>query len=159
MIRKIKNLYQLAGRNKATLITNVCGLSIGLATAILLMIFIFHEWSYDRHFSKADNIYRLHSIWKEAEAESVNPINLRQTFTEIPQNVPGIETTVQIYRGGNIELILNNIRYAGNRLLYVDSTFFSVFDFKVLEGSAEHALNDPGSVVLTKKNSCKNFWR
>ncbi|MGF1585789.1 MAG: ABC transporter permease [Bacteroidales bacterium] len=157
MIRKIKNLYSLAGRNKATLITNILGLSIGLATAILLMIFIFHEWSYDRNFSKADNIYRLHTIWKEAEAESVNPINLRQTFTEIPQNVPGIETTVQIYRGGNIELIVNNIRYAGNRLLYVDSTFFSVFDFEVLEGSAEHALNDPNSVVLTRKTAVKIF--
>lgn len=157
MIRKIKNLYQLAGKNKATLVTNVFGLSIGLATTILLVIFILHEWSYDRHFSNAGNIYRLHSIWKEAEAESVNPINLRQTFTEIPQNVPGIETTVQIYRGGNIEVIVNNIRYAGNRLLYVDSTFFGVFDFKVLEGSAEYALNDPNSVVLTKNTAKKIF--
>lgn len=71
--------------------------------------------------------------------------------------MPGIETTVQIYRGGNIELIVNNIRYAGNRLLYVDSTFFGVFDFKVLEGSAEYALNDPNSVVLTKNTAKKIF--
>jgi hypothetical protein len=54
MIRKIKNLYQLAGRNKATLVTNVFGLSIGLATTILLATFILHEWSYDRHFSNAE---------------------------------------------------------------------------------------------------------
>ena len=157
MIRKIKNLYQLSGRSKATLATNILGLSIGLATTILLMVFILHEWSYDRHFSKADNIYRLHTIWKEAENESVEPINLRNTFTELPQYVTGIEKAVQIYRGGNIELISNNIRYPGNRLLYVDSTFFDVFDFRVLEGSSEYALSDPNSVVLTKNTAAKIF--
>ena len=157
MIRKIKNLFQLAGRNKATLVTNIFGLSIGLATTILLATFILHEWSYDRHFSKADNIYRLHTIWIDAGTESVEPINLRQTFTEIPQNIPGIEAAVQIYRGWNTEIISGNIRYAHNNLLYVDSTFFTVFDFNVVEGSAEYALQDPGSVVLTKSLAYKIY--
>ncbi len=157
MIHKIKNLYQLAGKNKATLVTNVIGLSIGLATTILLATFILHEWSYDRHFSKADNIYRLHTIWIDAGKESVEPINLRQTCTEIPQNVPGIEAAVQIYRGWNTEIISGNTRYAHNNLFYVDSTFFTVFDFNVIEGSAEYALHDPGSVVLTKSLAYKIF--
>jgi putative ABC transport system permease protein len=157
MIRKIKNLYQLAGRSKTTLVTNIFGLSIGLATTILLATFILHEWSYDRHFSKADNIYRLHTIWIDAGRESVEPINLRQAFTEIPQNVPGIETAVQIYRGWNTEIISDNVRYAHNNLLYVDSTFFTVFDFNVIEGFAENALQDPGSVVLTKSLAYKIF--
>ncbi len=157
MIRKIKNLYQLAGKNKATLVTNVLGLSIGLATTILLVAFILFEWSYDRHFSNAGRIYRLHTIWKEGERESVQPINLRQAFTEIPQNVPGIETTVQIYRGWSTEIIYDNVRYAHNTLLYVDTTFFTVFDFNVTEGSAEYALNDPGSMVLTRSLAQKIF--
>jgi len=157
MVRKIKNLYQLAGKNKAALATNVIGLSIGLATTILLATFILHEWSYDRHFSKADNIYRLHTLWIDGGKESVEPINLRQTFTEIPQNVPGIEAAVQIYRGWNTEIISDNVRYAHNNLLYVDSTFFTVFDFNVIEGSAEYALQDPGSVVLTKSLAYKIF--
>ena len=157
MIRKIKNLFQLAGRNKATLVTNIFGLSIGLATTILLATFILHEWSYDRHFSKADNIYRLHTIWIDAGTESVEPINLRQTFTEIPQNIPGIEAALQIYRGWNTEIISGNTRYAHNNLLYVDSTFFTVFDFNVVEGSAEYALQDPGSVVLTKSLAYKIY--
>ena len=157
MIRKIKNLYQLAGKNKATLVTNISGLSIGLATAILLAAFILHEWSYDRHFSNAGRIYRLHTIWKEGDSEAVHPINLRRSFTEIPQNVPGIQTAVQIYRGWNTEIISDNVRYAHNNLLYVDSTFFRVFDFNVIEGSAENALSGPGSVVLTKNLAHKIF--
>ncbi len=157
MIRKIKNLYQLAGKNKATLATNVLGLSIGLATTILLVAFILFEWSYDRHFSNAGRIYRLHTIWKDGDSETVHPINLRQAFTEIPQNVPGIETAVQIYRGWSTEIIYDNVRYAHNTLLYVDTTFFSVFDFRMSEGSSEYALNDPGSVVLTRSLANKMF--
>jgi putative ABC transport system permease protein len=157
MIRKIKNLYSLAGRNKATLITNVLGLSIALATTILLATFILQELSYDRHFSNAGNIYRLHSIWKEGEGRSVEPINLRMAFTEIPQNVPGIETAVQIYRGWNTEVKYNNNRYAHNNLLYVDSTFFRVFDFNFIEGSAEYALDNPDLIVLTRSLAHKIF--
>ncbi len=157
MIRKIKRLYQLAGKNKATLAVNVIGLSIGLATTILLVAFIMHEWSYDRHFSDADRINRLHTIWVDGDSKVVHPINLRKAFTEIPQNVPGIETAVQIYRYWNIEIIYDNVRHANNTPLYVDSTFFNVFDFKMSEGSSEYALNDPGSVVLTKTLAHKIF--
>lgn len=157
MIRKIKNLYSLAGRNKSTLITNVLGLSIALASTILLATFILQELSYDRHFPNADNIYRLHSIWKEGEDQSVGPINLRMAYTEIPQNVPGIETAVQIYRGWDTEVKHDNNRYAHNSLLYVDSTFFRVFDFGLIEGSSEFALNDPDLVVITRSLAQKIF--
>ena len=98
MFRKIKSHFRVLRKNRASLATNIIGLSIGLATTILLVVFILHEWSYDRHFSKAENIYRLHSVWEENGHSSIQPINLRQTFTEIPQNLPGIEKAVQIYR-------------------------------------------------------------
>ena len=157
MIRKIKNLYQLAGKNKATLATNVIGLSIGLATTILLVTFIMHEWSFDRHFSRSGDIYRLHTIWKDGDSESVQPINLRMAYTDIPQIVPGIEAAVQLYRWWNAELIHNNDRFSGNMLLYVDSTFFRIFDLDVIDGSAEHALNDPNSLVLTEDLAVRIF--
>jgi putative ABC transport system permease protein len=71
--------------------------------------------------------------------------------------VPGIETAVQIYRGGSVELIFNNNRYTGNRLLYADSAFFNVFYFDFIDGSAGYALNDPASVVLTKDMAARIF--
>ena len=157
MLQKIKYLLRSAGKNKATIGINILGLSVGLAATILLVVYILHEWSYDRHFSEAGNIYRLHSIWIDEGKNSVEPINLRQAFTEIPQSVPGIETAVQIYRGGSAELKHNDSRFAGNMLLYVDSTFFRVFNFKFLEGLPEQALDNPRSVVLTKTLAQKIF--
>lgn len=157
MLHQIKYLLRSAGKSKATMGINIFGLSIGLAATILLVVYMLHEWSYDRHFSKAENIHRLNSIWIDEGKNSVEAINLRQAYTEIPQNVPGIETAVQIYRGGEAELKYNDSRFSGNKLLYVDSTFFRIFNFEILEGSAGHALDNPQSVVLTKTLAGKIF--
>lgn len=157
MFRKLKHLLRAAGKNKLSLTTNIAGLSIGLAATILLVVFILHEWSYDRHFSKADNIYRLNSIWIDNGKPSVYPINLRKAFTQIPSQVPGIEKAVQIYRGWNVEVSFNDTRFTNNNLLLTDSTFFDLFDFKAVEGKTQHALMNPNSMVLTKKTAYKIF--
>ena len=157
MYKKIKHLLRAAGKNKPAFITNITGLAIGLAATILLVVFILHEWSYDRYFTNAGDIYRLHSIWIDEGKPTVHPINLRKAFTEIPQQVPGIEKTVQIYRGWNVEVSLNNTRFANNQLLLADSTFFDLFDFKAVEGDVLQSLMNPGSMVLTKKTAHKIF--
>ena len=154
---KIQNLFRAIQKNKTGLATNIIGLSIGLATTILLVIFILNEWSYDRHFAKADQIYRLNSIRNEAGNSTTYPINLRQAYTEIPEKVPGIEAAVQIYRGWDVELSFNQTRFANNQLFYVDSTFFKVFHFNPVEGSIENSLDNPNSIVLTKKLASKIF--
>ncbi len=157
MLKRIKHHFRAVGKNKAALATHITGLAIGLATTILLVVFMLHEWSYDRHFPKADSIHRLHSVWEENGHSSVQPINLRQAFTEIPQNVAGIDEAVQIYRGGSVELSFQNDRFAGNKLFYVDSTFFQVFDFIAVEGILERSLNNPKSMVLTRDLAGKIF--
>ncbi len=157
MMKRIKYLLRSAGKSKTITGINIFGLSIGLAVTILLVVYMLHEWSYDRHIQGSENIHRLHSIWIDEGENSVQPINLRQAFTEIPNSVPGIETAVQIYRGGSAELKYNDKRFTDNRLLYVDSTFLKVFSFKVLEGSAEYALDNPQSAVVSKRLAEKLF--
>ncbi len=150
-------MLRAQARNKMILATNVIGLAVGLAATILLVIFILHEWSYDRYFKNADRIVRLNSIWTEDGNRSVEPINLRTAYTDIPRTVPGVENAVQIYRGGQVELSYDQSRFNGNRLLYADSTFFTIFDFKPVEGNLMHSLDDPNSIVLTKKTARKIF--
>ena len=123
---KIRNLLRPLIRNKMILTTNIVGLSIGLAATILLVVYILHEWSYDRYFNAADRIFRLNSVWISEGEKSIYPINLRRAYTEIPDEVPGIEDAVQIYRGGNKEISRDKVRFSNNNLLYADSTFFQL---------------------------------
>ena len=71
----IKNYFKVAIRNlfryKGYSILNITGLSIGLACFTIIMIFVWSELSYDRHFSKADQIYRIYSEIKTSNGTQV----------------------------------------------------------------------------------------
>jgi putative ABC transport system permease protein len=153
----IKNLFRPQFRNKTVLITSITGLSIGLAATILLVVYIISEWSYDRYFTNAGRICRLNSIMINEGNKTVSAINLRKAYTDIPRDIPGIENSVQIYRGGKMEISRNQVRFANNDLLYADSTFFGIFDFRSAEGDLLHSLDNPNSIVLTKKLASKIF--
>ena len=153
----LKKLLRSQARNKSVLITNIIDLSIGLTATVLLLVYVLHEWSYDRFFEKSDRIFRLNTIWIGEGNKSIEPINLRNAYTDVPGEVPGIDYAVQLYRGGSAEILSGESRFAGNNLLYADSTFFSIFNFKPVEGELLHSLNDPGSVVLTKSLAQKIF--
>jgi len=147
----LKNIFRIIKRDSLGLATNVTGLSLGLAASILLTTFIFFELSFDQHFSKADRIYRLNSIWIEQGEHSEMPINIREAQSEIPEKVPGIKTSVQIYRGFSREILYEENRYKDLSLLFADPDFFALFDLEMIAGSPEEALLEPNSVVLTDK--------
>jgi putative ABC transport system permease protein len=159
MIKRFKFLLRTVKRNKQSFIINIAGLSIGMGATVLLVIFIVYEWSYDKHFAKKERIYRLETIWKEKGEESVMPICLRTAFTELQDQVPGIEHATQIFYGELDDLIYNKSKYIQNKLLYVDSTFFKVFQLRVLEGSTDKSLDNPENIILSKKLADKIFGK
>lgn len=153
----LNNLFRTVSRDSLTLITNVIGLSLGLAATILLTVFIQFELSFDRHFTHGERIYRMNSIWISENSTMETAINLRQGFTEIPERVAGIVSTIQFYRGFKVEITEGENRHKELQLLYSDPDFFRIFDLKLLAGSPESALTDPASVVLSEKAAIRIF--
>lgn len=153
----LRNIIQIIKRDPVSLFTNITGLSLGLAASILLTTFILFELSYDRHFSQADQIYRMNSIWIESGDAAEMPINVREAYTEIPGKVAGIEAAVQIYRGGAREIIYEENRHKDISLLYADPEFFRLFDLTLLAGTPDEALREPNTVVLTEKIAQRIF--
>jgi len=147
----LRNLFKIIRRDTLTLVTNISGLSLGLAASILLTVFIQFELSFDRHFSRGDRIYRMNSIWINNGEPREMPINLRQAYTEIPGSVAGIESAIQLYRGFRREVIVGENRHKELNLIYSDPDFFRFFDLKFLAGNPETALTEPATVVLPEK--------
>ena len=147
----IKNVFRIIRRDSLSLVINMTGLSLGLAASILLTVFIQFELSFDRHFTYGDRIYRMNTIWIDNGEPMEMPINLRQAYTEIPDQVAGIETAIQVYRGFRREVTEGENRHKELNLLFSDPGFFKLFDLEFLAGSAVSALNEPGKVVLTEK--------
>src|SRR5436190_23143595 len=87
-----KTAFRNFARNKVYSFTNIAGLSIGLACAMLIMLYVKDEVSFDRFHKNVNNIYRIVSKRKEYKS-SVTGLLQGPRFT---QNVPGIKSFVRI---------------------------------------------------------------
>jgi putative ABC transport system permease protein len=156
-----KNYFKIAlrnlQRNKVYSFINIAGLSLGLACAMLIILYIKDEISYDRFQGNLNHIYRV-------VTEGVNPdgsIGSKDGNTgylqgpRFTENVPGIKSFVRIQSGQND--IKKGTDVQSQELLMVDSNFFSVFSFPLLSGNPKTCLSDPHSVVLSEDAASKQF--
>jgi putative ABC transport system permease protein len=153
----LTTIFRIVKRDSVSLVTNMTGLSFGLAASILLTVFIQFELSFDRHFTNSDRIYRLNTIWTDRGESKVLPVNLRTAYTEIPYLVPGVEKAIQVYDGGRPEVQYDNNRFKDLKLLYSDPGFFELFDLELIYGNLEHALEGINEVVITEEIANRIF--
>jgi putative ABC transport system permease protein len=151
------NFLRTIRAHKWTSFVTIFGFATGLAAALLLLIFIGHELSYDRHWQNGDRIFRMNTTVNENDKLVEFPICLRKAYSEVPASVPGIEAVVQIYRTINPEIKFNDERFRNFHFFYVDSTFFSVFQMESVAGDLTQALNSPDALVLNQRTATKLF--
>ncbi|QEC65969.1 FtsX-like permease family protein [Panacibacter ginsenosidivorans] len=156
-----KNYFTIAlrnlSRNKIYAFINIAGLSIGLACAMLILLYVKDEVSYDRFHDNVQNIYRITTQQFEKDGgkgrKDGNTGALQgPRFTA---NVPGIKTFVRVQSGYEDIKMGNEVK--SQDLLKVDSSFFSVFSFPLLSGDRKSCLAEPHSVVISEDVAKKQF--
>ncbi len=158
------NYIKIAIRNlvkhKFYSLINISGLAIGLASFIIIMLYIIDELSYDRYHKNAENIYRLVNVYDfngvgENSASSPFPV----AFT-MKDEYPGmIKNVVRIFnfQAPRILIEIGDKRYNERRFFFADSTFFHIFDHEFIHGDPKTVLNESYSVVLTESAAKKYF--
>src|SRR5450755_4344271 len=156
----LKNFFKIAFRNlwknKGFSVINITGLAIGMASAMLLLLWIYDEVSYDRFQVKKDRIY---DVWNRAEFSgelhcwSSTPKVAARTMEH---DFPEVEVTVRVNWYSNLLFTVGEkkIMVEGH---IVDSSFLDMFSYPLLKGNPHTALNDMHSVVITEKLSKKLF--
>ncbi|HUZ61244.1 MAG TPA: ABC transporter permease [Hanamia sp.] len=154
-----KNYFKIAfrnlSRNKVHSIINIAGLALGLACAMLIILYVKDELSFDRFNKNVNNIYR---VAVKGERQGIEMEDGNTGYLQGPrftQNVPGIRSFVRI-QGGSEDL-KTGTEIQSQDLLYVDSSFFSVFTFPLLGGNPETCLTQPRSIVLSERETRKQF--
>ncbi|HUS02005.1 MAG TPA: ABC transporter permease [Chitinophagaceae bacterium] len=158
----IKNYFKTAWRNisnnKIFSAINVFGLSIGLACCILMFLFIQHELSYDKFHSKSKNIYRLISEERGAAEKKTLAITPAPWAPLIKKDYPEVKEYVRLLKDEKVLVGEKGKEHSFLKtVLLVDSAFFNVFSFKLLNGNAATALTQPNSIILTKDAAKKYF--
>jgi putative ABC transport system permease protein len=150
-----KNYFKTAfinlARNKIYSFINIAGLSLGLACAMLIMLYVKDEVSFDRFHKNVSNIYRVVSQRKENKI----PVTGLLQGPRFTQNVPGIKSFVRV--DSRYEDIKTGTTIQSQSVLHVDSNFFSVFTFPLLSGNPETCLTEPQSIVISEDIAKKKF--
>ena len=137
---------------------NIGGLAIGMAAAILILTWIYHEWSYDRFHAKEKQLYLVYNRFLSSDGilqcSDYTPGILGSTLKD---NYPDIAGMARV-RNFSEELL-----YTGDdakfkiKTAYTDPDFLMMFDFPLLKGNRETALNEPYSLILTEKTAMRLF--
>jgi predicted permease len=142
-------------RNKAFSLINILGLSIGMASAILILLWIGNQVSHDRFHAKLDRIYTLNNRDRfngELHAWNSTPKILAPTIKE---SFPEVEEAVRVNGTGFLMTYGDKqLNVDGN---FVDPGFLKVFSFPLLKGNAHTALSGTQNLVVTEKLARKLF--
>ena len=164
----LRNYVKIALRNlsrsKSFSAINTLGLSVGMCCCVLLLLYIRSELSFDKYHQQADNLYLLGS--KSVIGQNSGQEGARVSAPYGPAlkaEYPEIVQMARLFESDEKSLL--QVREPGKPLLsfyetkgyQVDSTFFDLFSYEFVEGSAQTALRDVHSVVLSQEVAHKLF--
>jgi putative ABC transport system permease protein len=156
MIRNyLKITLRNLARTKLYSTINIVGLSIGVTTVILLMLFVKDEWSFDQFHQNHDRIYRAwvkEHFQGEVFFNSISPYVLGD---ELKDNFPAFENVVRYMTIGS--QVKKGEFSEQEEIHIVENGFFEMFNFPVLAGKVDEMLSGVHQVVITEEMGLKYF--
>jgi putative ABC transport system permease protein len=157
----IKNYFKIAfrnlWRNKAFSAINIFGLAIGIATCLIIMLFVQNELSYDRFNKKADQMVRV--VFRgTVEGQKMKEANVMPPVARtLLNNYPEVKQATRLQQGGSPIVVYGDKSFKEDAFAYVDPNFFMVFTLPLLEGDPKTALQQPNTIVITEAIAHKYF--
>ncbi len=158
----IRNYFKTAWRNlwknKFYSTINIAGLAIGLAVGIMILIWVQDEYSYDGFHKNAGDIYKVNSHLGKGSDESVWEGAPGPIAVFCKQSIPEVVNVVRIDNVNmKLQISYKENRFFGSGMAHVDSTFFSLFDFRLLQGDTKQPFPNMNSVVISASEAKKYF--
>lgn len=153
----LKTYFKLAYRNiikdKAYSIINISGLAIGLASSILILLWVQNELSYDKFHKNANHIYRITSEF----GDSKSACNSAGMPPGLQAEMPVIVNTVRLGQSSSTLFETGNKKFEEKRVFYADASFMDMFSYPLLKGNSATALKQVDAVLITQEMATKYF--
>ena len=136
---------------------NVFGLAVGLASCLLIMLFVNDELLYDQFHPEADRLYRValeRSYPDRTSSYAVAPMPVARAMV---RDYSEVEAATQLSTAFPMSIRYEDKAFQEEDILFADSSFFNVFGIEPLEGDPERLFNEPRSIVLTSEMAQKYF--
>jgi putative ABC transport system permease protein len=158
-----KNYLKAALRNmrlhKGLSFITIFGFAAGLACCILITLFTIDQLGFDRHYSKADHIFRIGISAALNNNAMSGPVSCAPLAEAMKREIPEVEAVVRFTGGGRGAPVVRykDKVFSEERFYWADPTFFDVFNTTFIKGDPRTALLQVNSVVLTRSMARKYF--
>lgn len=156
----LKLAYRQLSKQKSYALIHITGLGIGLASCLVILLYVKQEMSYDQFFPAADQIYKMVEERNSPTKRTVSA-TIPYAFTRImEEQYPEVAMATAIsgpYNNQNVSVQQQSVHFLEDAVFIADSNFLQVFPFKLLDGDRQEALKKPHSIVLTQKTARRYF--
>lgn len=136
---------------------NIFGFSLGLATCMVIFLFVRHELNFDSFHKNSDHIYRM----TNQVVRSSQTIHWATTppalASALKASFPQVAGSTRLRYADNHYFSVGDNNFYERSLFYADSSFLDIFDFELLAGNRSTALDEPNSVLITEDLAFKYF--
>jgi putative ABC transport system permease protein len=151
----LKNYFKVAWRNiakqKGYSSINIVGLAIGIAACLLILQYVSFELSYENFHTKKDRIYRVqqdrYDNGKLSTQWAAGAYAVGNSFKDA---IPEIEDYVKLLKRDQVITEVNNRQIKIENVFYASGSFFNIFTYPVIEGSATKALIEPFTAAVSE---------
>jgi len=151
----LKSVWRSVQHSKSFSIINVTGLAIGMASALLIFIWIRYEISYDRFHQHRDRLYEVYGLTTVDQQLSVINLSEQPLAPALQKDFPEVENTARVTSINNFLITAGDKRFTGIKGYFVDPSFLELFDFPVTMG--KNLFRNINSIVITAKFSKQLF--
>ena len=153
----LRHSFWALKRQKGYLLINVTGLSIGVASSIIIALFIIHHLSYDRFNEKKDRIFRLVRSGTTRGENADLAITCAPAGPAMVNEFPEVEDYSRIHLVSSAVVKYQQVSFIEDGMIEADSSFFNVFSIPLIQGDKNTALKSPYQIVLSESAAKRIF--
>jgi len=153
----LKTAFRHIRKHLGYSLLNILGLTLGISSALFLIIYVSDEISYDRYHENADRIYRVSSKITETDDQFTWNVAQIPFGPQVVQDYPEVQSFVRFINMPRALYKYEDQEFIEENFYYVDSTLFDIFSYKILRGEVRSAIKDPGKIVLTETAAARYF--
>ncbi|MES1218363.1 MAG: ABC transporter permease [Bacteroidota bacterium] len=159
LYHNLKLAFRNLVRHKSFSFINILGLTIGIASCIIIGLYIFNELSFDKFHRQHANLYRINKATNEKGGKAQNDgITPGMLAPAVLKDIPEVIEATRFRPWFNEVLVsYDTLHLKLNDVVYADESFLQLFDFNLLKGNRKTVLAEPSTAVITESTAKKYF--
>ncbi len=155
----VKVSFRKIQKHRASALTKMLSISVGIVSVFFISLYIHHETSYDHFHNKRNRIYTLNTTVESPTGDLTFGLTATGVAPYLKSISPEIASAVRLNQAYGSHVFQHEEKrfIESENILFAEANFFEVFDFEVIDGNPREALDEPLKVVLTERAAQKYF--